>query len=422
MSISSQADVVVIGAGIAGLAAARHLTVAGRNVIVIEAGDDVGGRIRTDVIDGITMDRGFQLFNPSYSEGKALLDYTALDLRSFTAGVIVSIDGKHFPVADPRRDPAKAVDSLLSPIGTFREKLKFGAYAVRNALGAQTLDDVDTSASAFLRRNFGNKMTETALRPFLSGVFLEDDLATSKRFFDIVLRSFVLGTPGVPARGMQEIPRQIAAQIPNNAIVLNTRATSISSGRVDTTNGTILCRSIILATDARTANSLVPHINLPKMNDVTTWYHIADCAPAKLTNGQSTLVVDGKRFNNTLADPQRPVINSVVLTHVAPEYASDDRVLVSSSALGLHTDAAMEHQVRQHLSQLYGVSTTGWTLAGCYPVKDALPAMLPPFTPEQPVRMSDGLYVAGDHREVSSIQGALHSGRRAAEALLIDEL
>lgn len=422
MSSPRNTDIVIIGAGIAGLAAARHLTVAGREVVMIEASDEVGGRIRTDVVDGVTMDRGFQLFNPSYTEGKELLDHKALDLRQFTAGIIASIDGKHYPLADPRRDPAKAVDSVLSPVGSLRKKLAFAKYAVLNALGTPDQDAIDTSTSTFLRRKFGNELTDNVLRPFLAGVFLEDDLSTSKRFFDIALRSFVQGTPGVPARGMQEIPRQLLAQIPGVKVATNTPVTGISAGRVETTKGTISCRSIVLAVDARTAHSLVPKITLPEMNSVTTWYHLTDIPGKSLTNGQSTLLVDAKRYIHSMPDPDRPLVNSVVLTNVAPEYASDGRTLISSSALGLHGSAADEHRVRLHLQNLYGVSTAGWTLAGCYPIKDALPAMLPPFNPVSDVRMGDGLYLAGDYREVSSIQGALHSGRRAAEALLIDQL
>lgn len=422
MSSPRKVDVVVIGAGIAGLAAARHLSVAGRDVVVVEANDEVGGRMRTDVIDGITMDHGFQLFNPSYEEGKELLDHNALDIRSFTPGILISQDGKLFPLSDPRRDPAKAVDSLLAPFGSLRKKIAFAVYAAKRGFSSESTSDIDTSTIAFLKRKFGTALTDQVLQPFLAGVFLEDDLATSKRFFDIALKSFVAGTPGVPARGMQEIPRQLMAQISQVTIATSTRVSSISPGKVETNRGTIQCSSIVLAVDARAANKLVSNIPVPPMNDVTTWYHIADVSGSELTEGRSTLVVDGKRFTNSIADPARPLVNTVVLTNAAPEYATNNRVLVSSSSLGLRNSAADELLVRSHLEKIYGVSTSGWTLANSYPIKDALPAMFPPFNPLGGVRHSDGLYLAGDYREVSSIQGALHSGRRAAEALLIDQL
>ena len=113
--IPSKTDVVIIGAGVAGLAAARRLSIAGREVCVIDASDEIGGRIRTDQVDGLLLDRGFQLYNPSYSEGISVLDLKALDVKSFSPGVIVSIDGRNYKMADPKREPSWAIDSLLAP-------------------------------------------------------------------------------------------------------------------------------------------------------------------------------------------------------------------------------------------------------------------------------------------------------------------
>lgn len=421
-TIPKSSDVVIIGAGLAGLAAARRLAIAGRNVCVIDAGDAPGGRVRTDRVDGLLLDRGFQLYNPSYTEGASVLDLNSLDIQSFSPGVIVSIDGRAYKMADPKREPTWAVDSLLAPVGKISTKLKFARYALGLVLSKTSSNTYDQRTDAFLRAKFGNKLTEQLLRPFLAGVFLEGELATSKRFFDITLKSFILGTPGVPRDGMQAIPTQLAAQLPPGSINFGVTATAVAQTMVRTDQGDIRTRSVVIATNARSAAILIPSLKVPTSNAVTTWYHLADCSGSELTDGKSTLIVDGKKFNGALNDPLRPLVNTVVMSNNAPSYASENRTLISSSALGVHHSIAAELQVRSHLAALYGVPTGGWAHVATYPIPDALPMMSAPHDISQDVRLSQSVYICGDYRQVSSIDGALASGRRAAEALMTDDL
>ena len=421
-TIPKSSDVVVIGAGLAGLAAARRLAIAGRDVCVIDAGDAAGGRVRTDRVDGLLLDRGFQLYNPSYTEGASVLDLNSLDIKSFSPGVIVSIDGRAYKMADPKREPTWAVDSLLAPVGKISAKLKFARYALGLVLSKTSSNTYDQRTDAFLRAKFGTKLTEQLLRPFLAGVFLEGELATSKRFFDITLKSFVSGTPGVPRDGMQAIPTQLAAQLPQGSINFGVTATAVAQTMVRTDQGDIRTRSVVIATNARSAAILIPSLKVPASNSVTTWYHLADCSGSELTDGKSTLVVDGKKFNGTHNDPSRPLVNTVVMSNNAPSYASQNRTLISSSALGVHHSVEAELQVRSHLASLYGVPTGGWAHVATYPIPDALPMMSAPHDISQDVRLSQGVYLCGDYRQVSSIDGALASGRRAAEALMTDDL
>ncbi len=421
-TIPKSSDVVIIGAGLAGLAAARRLVIAGRNVCVIDAGDAPGGRIRTDRVDGLLLDRGFQLYNPSYTEGASVLDLNSLDIQSFSPGIIVSIDGRAYKMADPKREPTWAVDSLLAPVGKISAKLKFARYALGLVLSKKSSKSYDQRTDAFLRAKFGNQLTEQLLRPFLAGVFLEGELATSKRFFDIALKSFISGTPGVPRDGMQAIPTQLAAQLPQGSINFGVTATAVAQTMVRTDQGDIRTRSVVIATNARSAAILIPSLKVPASNSVTTWYHLADCIGSELTDGKSTLVVDGKKFNGMHNDPSRPLVNSVVMSNNAPSYASENRTLISSSALGVHHSVEAELKVRSHLTSLYGVPTRGWTHVATYPIPDALPMMSAPHDISQDVRLSQGVYICGDYRQVSSIDGALASGRRAAEALMTDDL
>ncbi len=408
-------DVVIVGAGLAGLAAARQLSIHGVDVVVLESSDDVGGRVRTDVVDGLFLDRGFQVFNPAYPEAARVLDYDALELRGFTPGVIALTDHGPTRLGDPRALPKWATDALSRRSGRLGGKLRFASYALRNARQSrhQREAQMDMPADvALLSAGVGADLLETVLRPFLSGVFLEDRLETSRRFLDLVLLSFLKGRPSVPAQGMQAIPRQLHDALPEGTVRLGVEVHQVDDGVLHTSDGSVRARTVIVATDPRTAAGLLPSLHVPGGRDVTTWYYVADTRPELLTGGEPVVVVDGRHARG-------PLVNTVVLTHAAPTYASDGRVLVSASALGLHDDAAMEAIVRGHLAQLYGVGTRSWAHVATYPVPYALPAMLPPFDVRRPVALGEWLFVAGDHRDTGSIQGAMVSGRRAADGALL---
>jgi len=414
MSIMS---VIVVGGGVSGLAAARRLQAFGMPATVLEASDAVGGRMRTDVIDGYRLDRGFQLYNPAYPEGQRLLDHDALDLRPFVAGARVVLRPKgrrHVArVADPRREPSWAVPSLLARLGSPLSTARFVGYAASRAVRspASLRAEPDVTAEEALRRAGADRtLMERLLRPFLAGVFLEADLTTSRRFLDLVLRSFVKGTPAVPALGMQRIPEQLAAGLD---VRLETPVASVTAREVVLADGTTLeADAVIVAADPLTAQRLLPGLRAPAPRSVTTWYYRPDGDPSRLAEGDAVLTLDGAR--------RGPVINTVVLTHAAPEYAPPGSALVSASALGVRDSSAHEAAVRDHLGWLYGVPTARWELIATYPIPYALPAMPVPLDLRRPVRTPSGTYVAGDHRDTSSIQGALVSGRRAADAALED--
>ena len=409
--------VVVVGAGLSGLAAARHLTRHGVDVTVLEASNAVGGRVRTDFVDGYRLDRGFQLYNPAYPEGARVLDHEALDLKPFIAGarIVVSRGGRRHVerVADPRRQPSWAVPSLMAHIGSPMSTARFGAYVVSRAVRSveSLCRDPDVTSEEALRRAGADRvLIERVLRPFLSGVFLESELATSRRFLDVVLKSFVRGTPGVPGQGMQRIAEQLATGLD---VRFGHRAASASATVVDVVDGdSHRGEAVIVATDPATAARLVPAVRAPAAQSVTTWYYRPTCPPEDLADGQAVLVLDGERHG--------PLVNTVVLSHAAPDYAPAGSALVSASALGVWEAPEQETAVREHLAWLYGVPTDNWELIASYPIPYALPAMPVPFEFQRPVHTGNGLYVAGDHRDTSSIQGALVSGRRAARAVLKD--
>ena len=412
-----ETDVVVVGAGLAGLSAARHLADAGHAVAVLEASDGVGGRVRTDVVDGLLLDRGFQVFNTGYPEPPRLLDLAALDLKRFDRGALVHVDGRLHRVVDPRHQPRETRATLAAPIGSLRDKTRAVALAGRAAAAppGYLLTRPDRSIHAELRRaGISARMIERFWRPFLSGVFLDPDLNTSSRLFSLVLRAFVLGEQGVPAAGMGAIPAQLAASLPPGTVHLSTPVASVSPTGVVTADGAaVTARAVVLATDPPTAARLAPSLRAPRMLGVTTIYHLAPEPPVP----DRLLVLDGSATG--------PVANTVVLTNAAPSYASGGRVLVSSSVVARTgasaapaADGPLEREVRRDLARLYGVPTDRWEHVASYRVVDALPAQSAPRRElAAPVRLGDGVFVCGDHRDTASIQGAMVSGRRAAAAV-----
>lgn len=414
-------DVVVVGAGLAGLAAARHLTRQGHRVQIVEAADAVGGRVRTDRVDGFLLDRGFQLYNPAYPEGERVLDHDALNLRAFVAGAEIVLEGRGRSaghrrvarVADPRREPSWALSTVSAPIGSPISTTRFATYALSRTLRtpAALRQEPDVTALEALRRAGADRtLIERLLRPFLSGVFLESELTTSRRFLDLVLRSFVRGTPSLPANGMQAIPEQLAAGLD---IRLNTPVVGIRGGDVVLEGGeTLRPDAVIVATDPETAGRFLPALRIPAARSVTTWYYRPTVPPEDLVDGRAVLLLDGAR--------RGPLVNTVVPSHAAPAYSPPGVALVSASALGVRETSSQERAVRDHLGWLYGVPTAKWELIGRYAIPYALPAMPVPLDVRRPVSLGNGIFVAGDHRDTSSIQGALVSGRRAAQAV-IDE-
>ena len=404
-------DVVVVGAGMAGLATALDLTAANLHVVVLERGDRPGGRVATDRVDGFTLDRGFQVLNTSYPQVVRRLDLDALEPRPFSTGALVRYGRGLHRVADPRRSPGYLSATLFSELLPWRSKVALAAYlaeltvtpASRLRQRAET-----TAAEALRRRGLDGPPTERFLRPFLSGVLGEDELETSSRYVDLVLRSFLRGRTVVPARGMCAIPDQLAARLPAGTVRYGTTAELVGRGQVHHAGGTTRTRAVVVATDPTAAGRLLPSVPVPPMRALTTCYHAAPVPPL----GEPTLVLDAE---------ERTVANSVVLTAAAPSYSPDERALVATSVLGPEPGGSpiREEVVRRRLAFLYGVPTDDWEHLRTVVVTHALPTATPPLGDlRRPVDLGDGVFVAGDHRDTPSIQGALASGTRAARTVL----
>jgi len=414
--MAKRSDVVVVGAGLAGLSAARELAIHGVDVRVLEAGEGVGGRVRTDHIEGFTFDHGFQLFNPAYPEAARVLDYEALDLRPLERGMdVVRTDkGRRsvLRVGDPRAPRTWNTAALSPRIGKVLGKARFAHYARQTSrlCGSQFDARPDEPAQvALARAGIDATMIDEVIRPFLTGVFLEPHLMTSRRFMDVVLTSFVKGTPSLPASGMQAIPEQLHAALPEGTVSLSHRVNDVTADHVATDAGRIDATVVIVATDAPHAAALLPTENIADAgNSVTTWYYAIDARTLTepLAGGRSMVRVDAQRSG--------PVINAVPLNYAVPSYAPAGTVLISASTLGVRETTEDEAAVRSHLSYLFGVNTAQWEFLRSYPIAYALPSMRSPLAVSQP-RPQGPVVLAGDYRATASIQGAMVSGRRAAD-------
>ena len=422
---SASPDVLIVGAGLAGLACAIHLNRAGRSVQVLEASDGVGGRVRTDRVDGFLLDRGFQVLLTAYPEAQAMLDYDALDLRSFAAGTLVQLGDTQVRLGDPFRDPSSIVSSVRAPIGTLRDKARVGWLRLNGARG--TLESVwernETSTAKRIQAlGFSTEFTERFFRPLFTGIQLDPTLATSSRMFDFVFRMLAKGNNAVPALGIQAIPDQLATKIVPGSVRLHTRVASISPGQVTLLDGGVeRATSIVVATDGpQAARLLGGRVAEPGSNAVACLYFAADDSPLD----EPILLLNGN--GPDLASGGGPINNLCVPSMLSAAYAPARRHLISASVVAPRP-AGVEREVwhrmldetgRAQLRHWFGSAVDGWTTLPTAEIPHAQPTQTTLRPAARPVDLGDGLYVCGDHRDQASIQGALVSGRRTAEAIL----
>lgn len=402
----SDPPVVVIGAGLAGLACATTLHAAGIPVQVIEAGTAVGGRVRTDVIDGYRCDRGFQVMLTAYPEAHRQLDMGALDLRRFDPGAVVQLGAERSIIADPFRAPRHAFTSLRSPVGSIADKLRVARLRrrVRRPHPSDLLRGDDMSTLDALRAaGFSERMIERFFRPLFGGIQLDPSLSSSRRMFDVIFRMLADGDSAVPATGMQAIPDQMTARLPAGTIDLGVRATSVTADGAATDQGRIDAAAVVVACDGPSAAAL---LGLPEVasNPVGAVWFAADAPPAD----------DRLVFLDGLGGP---VLNAAIMTNVAPGYAPPGKHLVVAAMPGV-IDGDLEAIARDALRTWWGSQVDGWDAVTTNLIVHGQPRRGVPLHPKLPVRVSDRLYVCGDHRDTGSIQGALYSGRRCAEAIL----
>lgn len=413
MNGGSPGRVAVVGAGLSGLRCAGLLADRGFEVTVFEASDRVGGRVRTDEVDGFRLDRGFQVLLTSYPEAREALDFEALDLGRFEPGSLIRHDGGFVPLVDPLRRPAGALPSLASPVGNLRDRIRLAR--MRFALSGRDPDRIaaepQVAAGRYLEDlGFSADMVESFFRPFFGGVLIDPDLATSSALLKLYFGYFATGDAALPAGGMGRLAEQLADRLPADALVLGTAIEEVTGESVRLADGNIhRADAVVVATDERSAARLLQRPD-PGPGSVTACLYFD--APEEDASGR-TLFLAGR-------DPG-PVNEVAIPSSVARGYAPTGRSLVSVSAVG---DQALRDDltgaVTAQLGNWFGHGrVAGWRHLDTVVVTDALPPFPPGrFAPGRiPSRQGAGAFACGDYMESPSIQGALVSGRRAAEAV-----
>jgi phytoene dehydrogenase-like protein len=406
----------VVGAGAAGLACALRLQEGGCRVRILEAADRAGGRIRTDVVQGFRLDRGFHVLQTAYPALRGMIDLRQLELHSFLPGAMIRFRGRFRRFADPFRSPKHALGSALSELGTIGDKYRL--FTLRREIKKGGLPELfsrpETSTREALREfGFSETIMERFFRPFLGGVFFEDELSTSSRMFEFVFRIFAEGDVALPERGIEEIPRQMAGRLPDGCIRTGIRVAGLEKGAVHTEqNGELRCDAAVAATDAVEAARLLRDRERPSYRSCVCLYYSAPKPPVR----DPILVLN--------AEGQGPIVNMSVPSSVAPGYAPPGRSLVSVSVIGEKwpEDDRLEREVRKQLAEWFGNEAQSWDHLRTYRIQRAVPVMDPPLPgPQEPrTHVGSGIYACGEYAVPSSLQWALHSGRRTAERLLQD--
>lgn len=396
----------IVGAGLAGLAAAKEVTAAGHEAVVYEASDGPGGRVRTDQVDGYRLDRGFQIMLTAYPECKELLDYDRLDLRTFLPGASVRIGDAFHRVGDPLREPKQLVATLTSPIGTTADKLRILSYRLKVSKGS--IDSMwegvgTTAAHRFEKLGFSDRMVQRFLQPLFSGITLDADLQGSSQVVDFVFRMLSAGDAAVPAQGMGAISDQLAGSLPEGTIQYGAKVDRLTRSSIAIAAGSeIGVDAVIVATDA-TESARLAGTEDPGWNGVTSMWLSSAMAPID----EPILALNGTGLG--------PINSMAPMSHVSGDYAPDGTHLfvVSAPTIDPSAPAAM----RKQLIDWFGPVASTYEEVRVDRIEKAQPKQLPGHDARAAVE-SDGRFIAGDHRRDASLNGALASGRAAARAAI----
>jgi protoporphyrinogen oxidase len=405
--------IVIIGAGIAGLTCAKYLKDKGIDATILEASDAVGGRVRTDIVDGFKLDRGFQVLLTSYPEARKLLDYNNLRLKTMPSGARIRRGDTFSVMPNPLKNILTAPQALFAPVGNFLDKLKVLQLnlSVRNATEPDTLMPQKPQTTLDFLKEFGYSDTiiERFFRPFFRGVFLEKGLQTDAAFFKFLFRQFAQGDVVVPENGMQAIPEQIAAHLAPHQIRLNTPVEKIVGKTIFLTNGeTIVADKIVVATDANVAAKLLGESNATPFNSTDCLYF----------EKEESLSIGTKSYLIINANADELIDHLVVLSDISPTYAPVGKTLISVSVVGKNnlSETDLIEKIQRELTNWFG-KNHDWRHIKTYRIAEALPQHFSDSKTYNSLKINDFTFRCGDYTAYPSLNAAMKTGREVAELI-----
>ena len=373
-------DCIVIGAGLSGLTVSRQLEKLGKSVLLLEATNQVGGRVKSDVVDGYICDRGFQVINPKYPQVAKSGVINQLNFKKISSKIRID---------DLNLNIGYSLGSLSNKIGSVSEKLRFLNFVFSKKVS-------NSREFGMYMSRFSN-LYQAALEPFLSGVVLTDPRQIAADVVQEILQSFVKSLPGVPALGVGEFPKALAKPIKN--LALSEKVESITANCVNTSKTSYRARYIVVATDSISASKLVTNLSTPQMLASFTSYFSTN---EKIANSKNLVVSKNSKL-----------VNSIVMSEVSKNYAPVGKCLVSATSLTNIT----EKEFKDELGKLWHTNTSSWESVTRYEIQHSLPLHLPGKKKVSKLQINDWLFVIGDHMGIPSQQGAMQTGEAVANKI-----
>ena len=397
---------LIVGAGMAGLACALTLKDAGLDFVLFDREEKVGGRVRTDEVNGYRLDRGFQVLLTAYPEAQKFLDFESLDLKTCYSGSRVWFQGRFHRVADPFRHPIDGLQSLANPIGSLFDKMRVGLMRM-GLLSTRSMPDDFSTMDALNKLGFGPSMIARFWKPFMRGVFLENELSTTVRKFEETFQLFARGDTALPRLGIGELPKQLASGLPKESLAFGTEIKKVDSGSIESVDGRKWYgRGVVLATDQDHADRLTGREPKPDQ------WNAVDCLYFSLPAQQLPAKEPILHLDGTGAGP----VNNLTFVSNLCDCAPPGRALASASVIGRrdleHGELAKE--VLGQMEEWFGRGID-WEFLKGFRIRQAVPSCTVSNTPEPIV---GGIHRCGDYFGLPSIDAALSSGRKTAERLI----
>lgn len=433
---SVDSPVIIVGAGMAGLTCAVYLKQAGIDALLLDAADEVGGRVRTDRVNGFQLDRGFQILLTAYPEARRLLNYTELNLQCFRSGALIrdqvpNAAARWMTLLNPFQEPFSVFTTLASPIGTLGDKIRI--FELMRRTQELPIDELFrqtpvTTLALLNEIGFSDRMIERFFRPFFGGVFLEDALITSSNFFEFCFRMFFSGDAAVPARGIGAIPAQLAARLSPAQIRLKTTVRHIDGQTVVLDSGeTLTGQAVVLAVDAAQADRLRGIAKPGRAGLNERLFNHTTCTYFAAPHPIDPPIIPAKKLLLLNTHRSSAIHNIALMSDVASAYAPAGQTLVSVSTHGLETvnEAALTERIRLELMDWFGADARHWTHLRTYHLPQALPAYPPVLgesaadqaTVHGPLRLAESVYQCGDQTTYPSLNAAMQTGREVAELI-----